>query len=97
MQFQLLFYSLMLLQTETDGVPSRHDVVGDDAAQRVRHDGHFASSLLKLGVPGAEKHVQSIQLLCQAPGDLEMKTVFHEDGMSPEEPFWRIRTRTSSR
>lgn len=60
-----------------DGVPSCHDVVGDDAAQRVRHDGHFASSLLKLWVPRAEKRVESIQLLCEAPGDLEMKKVLH--------------------
>lgn len=59
-QFQLLFYGLMFLQTETDGVPARHDVVSDDAAQRVRHDGHFASPLLELRVPRAEKSVQSI-------------------------------------
>lgn len=62
-QVQLLFHSVMLLLTEAHGIPPGHDVVGDDAAEGVGHNGHFASPLLKLGVPGAEKCVQSVQLL----------------------------------
>ena len=63
MQVQVLFHSVMLLQTEAHRIPPRHDVVGDDAAERVGHNGHFASPLLKLRVPGTEKRVKSVQLL----------------------------------
>lgn len=59
-QVQLLFHSAVLLQTEAHGVPARHDVIGDDAAQRVGHDGHLAPPFLKLRVPGAEECVESV-------------------------------------
>lgn len=70
-QVQLLFYSVMLLQTETHRIPSCNDVVGDDTAEGVGHDGHFSSPLLKLRVAGAEKHVESVQLLGKALSNLE--------------------------
>lgn len=59
-QVQLLLHAVMLLLTEAHRIPPRHDVVGDDAAEGVRHNGHFAPPLLKLRVPGAEKSVQSV-------------------------------------
>lgn len=62
-QVQLLLHGVVLLQAEAHGVPARHDVVGDDAAQRVGHDGHFAPVLLELRVARAEQRVQPVQLL----------------------------------
>ncbi len=59
-QVQLLFHSVMLLQTEAYRIPPCHDVISDDAAEGMGHNGHFASPLLKLRVPGAEKCVQSV-------------------------------------
>lgn len=53
-QVQPLLHSVMCLLTEAHRIPPRHDVVGDDAAEGVGHDGHFASPLLELGVAGAE-------------------------------------------
>lgn len=72
-QIQLLLHGVMLLQTETHRIPSRHDIIGDDTAERVGHDGHFASPLFKLRVPGAEEHVQSVKLLGQALGNLDKR------------------------
>lgn len=69
-QVQLLLHGVVLLQTEAHWVPARHDVVGDDAAQRVGHDGHLAPVLLELRVARAEERVESVQLLREAFGDL---------------------------
>lgn len=54
----------MFLQAEAHWIPACHDVEGDDTAQRVRDDGHFPTTCLKLRVTGAEERVQTIQLLC---------------------------------
>lgn len=70
---QLLLHGVVFLKAEADGVPARHDVVRDDAAQRVRHNGNFAPSLLKVGVARAKQAVQSVQLLCQSLRDLHRK------------------------
>ena len=59
-QVQVLLHSMVLLQTEAHRIPACNDVVGDDAAEGVRHNGHLASPFLKLKVPGAEKCVQSV-------------------------------------
>ena len=75
----------MLLQTEADGIPTRHDVIGDDTAEGVRHNGHFAALSLKVRVPFAEERVQSIQLLCKALCNLEREgsgEVFRRSGGS---------------
>lgn len=69
-QVQLLLHGVVLLQAEPHRVPARHDVVGDDAAQRVGHDGHLAPVLLELRVARAEERVQPVQLLREALGDL---------------------------
>lgn len=46
---------------KANGVPAGHDVEGDDAAQRVRHDRHLPV-LLKVRVPRAEEGVEPVQL-----------------------------------
>ena len=58
-----------LLVVEAHRVPARHDVEGDDAAQRVGHDGHLAA-VLELGVARAEERVEPVQLQREAPRDL---------------------------
>lgn len=63
--FKLLFLLLQRLFVKPEGVPASHDVVGDDAAQRVGHNRDFPSFLLKLWIPGAEERVQPVQLLLQ--------------------------------
>lgn len=50
----------MFLQAEAHGVPARHDVVGDDAAEGVGHYGHLTSLLLKLRIPRTEECVESV-------------------------------------
>lgn len=63
--FKLLFFLLQQLLIKPDWVPASHDVVGDDTAQGVGHDGDFASLLLELWVAGAEEGVEPVQLLLQ--------------------------------
>lgn len=63
--FKLLLLFPQQLFIQADRVPASHDVVGDDTAQRVGHNGDFPSFLLKLWVPRAEQCVQAVQLLLQ--------------------------------
>lgn len=55
---------------KADRVPAGHDVKSDDAAQRVRYDGHF-SVFLKVWIPRAEERIEAVQFLSQTPGDLQ--------------------------
>lgn len=61
------------LMMKAHRVPACHDVEGDDAAQRVRHYGHFPV-FLKVWIPWAEEWVQTIQLQSQTPGNLHTHT-----------------------
>lgn len=63
--FKLLLLFPQQLFIQADRVPASHDVVGDDTAQRVGHNGDFPSFLLKLWVPRAEQCVQAVQFLLQ--------------------------------
>lgn len=54
-------------------VPARHDVKGDDTAQRVRDYGHLPV-FLKVWVSRAEERVQAVQLQSQTPRDLHKQT-----------------------
>lgn len=58
---------------KANGIPACHDVIGNDAAKRVRYYGHFSISL-KVWIPGAEECVQAIQLQSQTPCDLKTNT-----------------------
>ena len=50
--------------------PAGQDVVGDHAAQRVRHDGDLAALGLEVGIPLHEHLVQAVQFLLQRLPDL---------------------------
>lgn len=64
--FLCVWYYLVM---EANWIPARHDVKGDDAAQRVRHYRHLPV-FLKVWIPRAEERVKTIQLQSQTPGDL---------------------------
>lgn len=61
------------LMMKANRVPACHDVEGDHAAQRVRHNGHLPV-FLKVWIPWAEEWVETIQLQSQTSGNLHTHT-----------------------
>ena len=59
-----------VLVVEVDGVPSRDDVVHDDASQRVGEDGHLAPVGLEALVALAKSFVEIVHLWLHAFNDL---------------------------